>query len=67
MKRSESYAAIIRDVHALIDKYVENDPTVAAYMIGRAAFLEINGMRGAERAAELIYSLADEVVGTVPK
>lgn len=67
MKRSESYAAIVRDVHALIDKYVENDPTVVAYMGARAFLLEINAMRGSEKTAEVAYALADEFGGMVRK
>lgn len=63
MARSSSYLEITKAVDALIDKHVENDPTVCAYMIMRAAALQVRSIRGPGRAAELAYSIADEFAG----
>lgn len=58
-----SYAEINKAVEDLIDKHVENDPTVTAYMIARSAVLQVRGLRGAEKAGELAYRIADEMAG----
>ena len=60
---ANAYAAITREVGDLIDKHVENDPTVAAYMIARASLLTVRALRGPARAAELAYAIADEFAG----
>lgn len=61
--RASSYTEIVGEVGALIERHVENDPTVTAYMVARAALLEVRGIRGAGRAGELAYALADELAG----
>lgn len=63
MTRANTYAEITREVAELIDRHVENDPTVAAYMIARASMLQVRGLRGSAKAAELCYSIADELAG----
>lgn len=63
MSATTSYAEINRAVAELIDKHVENDPTVTAYMIARAAVLQVRGLRGSVRAGELAYRIADEMAG----
>lgn len=60
---TSSYAEITKAVGDLIDHHVENDPTVTAYMVARVALLNVRGLRGAGRAAELAYKLADELAG----
>lgn len=60
---TSAYSEISKSVAGLIDHHCENDPTVVAYMIMRAAALEIRGLRGSGRAAELAYSIADEFAG----
>lgn len=60
--RAQSYAEITKAVERLVDHHVENDPTVAAYMIARAAILQVRGLRGSEAAAALAYKIADEMV-----
>lgn len=63
MTHAYSYAEITRAVEGLIDHHVENDPTVTAYMIQRAAALRVRGLRGPKQAAELAYKIADELAG----
>lgn len=63
MTRAETYAEIAKDVDSLLTKYVENEPTVTAYMIARVALLQVRGIQGASHAAELAYSLADQFAG----
>ena len=58
--KASSYAEITGSVDGLISHHVENDATVTAYLIARAALLQIRGIRGAGRAAEIAYRLADE-------
>lgn len=63
MSRATSYAEINRAVSDLIDRHAENDPTVTVYMIMRAAALQARGLRGPKQAAELAYSIGDEMAG----
>lgn len=58
-----SYAEINKAVEDLIDKHVENDPTVTAYMIARAAVLQVRGLRGPGKAGKIAYRIADEMAG----
>ena len=63
MSRATTYAEITQSVDDLISHHVENDPTVSAYLIARAALIQVRGMRGSAKAAELGYRLADEFAG----
>lgn len=65
MNRAESYSEIVREVDELIGRHVENDPTVAAYLIARAALIEVRATRGPKNAAELAYKIADELATEV--
>ncbi len=58
-----AYAEITRGVHRLITDQDDIEPEVAAYMIARAALITIRARRGADKAAELAYRLADEFAG----
>lgn len=62
-----AYARITRSVQNLIADVRENDSTVAAYMVARAALVFVSGIRGPRRAAELAYKLADEFASGDPK
>lgn len=58
------YLEISQAVDALIDaRSTLNEPTVRAYMVARAALLRVSRIRGNEKASELAYKLADELVG----
>lgn len=59
------YAQIVGEVRQIIARHSENDPTVCAYMVMRVAALDVRGLRGDARAAELAYAIADELAGTV--
>ena len=50
---STPYATIVAAVQRLAAEASDTDPTVTAYMIARAALLEVRALRGAGRAAEL--------------
>ena len=58
-----AYAEITKAVSDLIDKHVENDPTVVAYMIQRAAALQTRAMAGAERSAAVSIKIGREMLG----
>lgn len=63
-----AYAAITRQVQGIVDEHgPDNDPTVAAYMVARAALVMVGGIRGNQRASELAYRLADEFAAGDPK
>lgn len=61
MNLAESYAAITREVAALIERHAENDSERAGYMVARAALLAIRERKGAIAAAAKAYALADEL------
>lgn len=64
MTAPTTYAEIVGAVRRLIAHHqIGNDATVSAYMVARAALLEVRACRGADRAAELAYKLADEFAG----
>lgn len=62
MSRATTYAEITASVCALIDKHAENDPTVTAALIVRAALLRIAHSRGFLVAAEKAVALGIEMV-----
>ena len=56
------YANITREVQNIVDRYDNQaEPDVAAYMIMRAAMLNVRGRRSAADASALAYRLADEI------
>lgn len=56
------YLEISKAVDTLIQaRSTVNDPTVRAYMIARAALVQVRSLRGHARASELAYRLADEL------
>jgi hypothetical protein len=57
---AQSYASITKGVDKLAGEHAENDPTVARYMIARAAMVGISAIRTPQHAAQLLYKLADE-------
>ena len=58
------YSRVVRLVDETIAAQAPaTDPTVSAYMVARAALLHVRALRGAHRAAELAYKLADEFAG----
>lgn len=60
---AQTYASITKAVDQLVADHAENDPTVVEYMISRAALLRVRERRGADKAAQLAYRLADEFAG----
>jgi hypothetical protein len=57
---AQAYASITNGVDKLAAEHTENDPTVARYMIARAAMVGISAIRTPQHAAQLLYKLADE-------
>ena len=58
------YQRVVDDVeHTIRREAPATEPTVTAYMVARAALLEVRAKHGAHRAAELAYKLADEFAG----
>lgn len=63
--RADAYARVVDAVDWIVACRTADtdDPTVTAYMIARAALLQVRALRSAEKAAELAYRLADEFAG----
>lgn len=59
---ASAYAAVTRQVGDIVHANAENDPTVIAYMVMRAAALIVRARRGQVNAATILYRLADEMV-----
>lgn len=57
---ASAYLEITKAVDRLVAEHAENDPTVARYMIIRAASVGISATRTPGHAAQLLYKLADE-------
>lgn len=61
MSLAQSYALATKLTgEAITEVSVENDRARAAYMVARAAILEVRNIHGPARASELAYQLADE-------
>ena len=61
---ASSYALVTGLVdHAIGTVFAGNDSAQTAYLIARAALVYVANLRGTERASEMAYALADELVG----
>ena len=62
------YSSITKDIDGLIRRYGNQaEPDVVAYMVMRAAMLNVRGRRTDEDVSSLAYRLADEfATGGVP-
>ncbi len=59
--KPQRYALAVARVRSLIEHDLRaNEPEVSAYLIIRAAGLEVRARRGARDVAALFYRLADE-------
>lgn len=56
-----AYAAITKAVAYLISAHADNDRERAAYMVARAALLNIRAQKGDRAAAEMAFKLGDEL------